>query len=226
MLSIYNKVRTVPAEAQKPIKGGRLKGMTDINPMWRIKTLTEQFGPVGQGWYYEILEKRIEEGANNEKVAFVDINLFVKFDGEWSKPIQGTGGSSFVAKEKSGLYTSDECFKMALTDAISVSCKALGIGADVYWNSDRSKYSNPYINDTKPPTPKQSKTSTKPATQIESATDGQIRAIYGICKKNNINNEDEVKAWISSKLKRKISSMRDMSKAEASNIITALNQLA
>ena len=43
-LDLYNKVRTVPPEAQKKITGGRLNGMTDINPMWRIKALTEQFG--------------------------------------------------------------------------------------------------------------------------------------------------------------------------------------
>lgn len=139
-LALYNKVRVVPSEAQKPILGGRLKGMTDINPMWRIKTLTEQFGQAGLGWYFEILEERIEEGANGEKVVFVKINLYVKNEGEWSKPIVGIGGSSFVAKEKSGLYTSEECFKMALTDAISVSCKSLGIGADVYYAKDRSKY--------------------------------------------------------------------------------------
>ena len=45
-----------------------------------------------------------------------------------------------VANEKNGLYTSDECYKMALTDAISVACKALGFGADVYWGADRTKY--------------------------------------------------------------------------------------
>lgn len=140
-LELYNKVRVVPDEAQKPIGGGRLKGMTDINPMWRIKTLTEQFGPCGKGWYFEILEERIEEGANGEKVAFTKINLYVKYGEEWSKPVQGTGGSSFIAKERSGLYTSDECFKMALTDAISVSCKSLGIGADIYYAKDRTKYS-------------------------------------------------------------------------------------
>lgn len=140
-LELYNKVRQVPIEAKKPIQGGRLKGMTDINPMWRIKTLTEQFGPCGKGWYFEILEERIEEGANGEKVAFTKINLYVKYGEEWSKPVQGTGGSSFIAKERSGLYTSDECFKMALTDAISVSCKSLGIGADIYYAKDRTKYS-------------------------------------------------------------------------------------
>ena len=48
----------------------------------------------------------------------------------------------FVAKERNGLYTSDECYKMALTDAISVACKALGFGADVYWQADRTKYTN------------------------------------------------------------------------------------
>ena len=53
-LEIYNKVRQVPESAQKTIKGGRLKGMTDINPMWRIKTLTDLFGPCGIGWYYEV----------------------------------------------------------------------------------------------------------------------------------------------------------------------------
>ena len=41
------------------------------------------------------------------------------------------------------MYTSDECYKMALTDAISVACRALGVGADVYWEADRSKYSAP-----------------------------------------------------------------------------------
>ena len=44
-LAIYNAVRNVPENAKKPIAGGPLKGKTDINPMWRIKALTEQFGP-------------------------------------------------------------------------------------------------------------------------------------------------------------------------------------
>lgn len=29
---------------------------------------------------------------------------------------------------------------MALTDAISVACKALGFGADIYWEAGRTKY--------------------------------------------------------------------------------------
>ena len=142
-LTIYNAVRSVPDIAKRQIGAGRLKGKTDINPMWRLKTLTEQFGPCGFGWKYVITDKRLEQGANGEVAAFLDIDLFVKADGVWSDAIPGTGGSAFVAKEKNGPYTSDECFKMALTDAISVACKALGFGADVYWDADKSKYDKP-----------------------------------------------------------------------------------
>ena len=139
-LTIYDKVRSVPENAKKPITGGRLKGKTDINPMWRIKTLTEQFGAVGFGWYTEIIKQWQEIGSGGEIASFVNINLFIKSGNEWSKPIVGTGGSMFVANESKGAFTSDECYKMAYTDAISVACKMLGVGADVYWDKDTTKY--------------------------------------------------------------------------------------
>ena len=50
-MTIYDACRSVPETAKKAITAGRLKGKTDINPMWRIKRLTEQFGPCGIGWY-------------------------------------------------------------------------------------------------------------------------------------------------------------------------------
>ena len=140
-MRIYDAVRSVPEEAKRAITAGRLKGKTDINPMWRIKALTEQFGPCGDGWGYTIDRLWIEEGANGEKCAFAMISLWYKReDGTRSEPVIGIGGNMLVANEKNGLYTSDECYKMALTDAISVACKALGFGADVYWGADRTKY--------------------------------------------------------------------------------------
>jgi len=140
-LKLWEQVKSVPETAKKPITGGRLNGYTDINPMWRIKTLTEQFGQCGRGWRYEITDRRMSKGAGSEIAAFVDINLYVNDPGTgWSEPIPGTGGSMFVTQEKTTLHTSDECYKMALTDAIGVACKALGVGADVYWSKDTSKY--------------------------------------------------------------------------------------
>lgn len=138
-LKLYNKFRAVPKEAQKEITGGRLKGFTDINPMWRIKQLTETYGSCGIGWYTEVVTRELREGANGEVSAFIALNLYVKND-EWSKPIYGEGGSMFVAKERNGMFTSDECFKMAYTDALSIACKSLGMGADIYFAKDRTKY--------------------------------------------------------------------------------------
>ena len=147
-LSIYERVRSVPKEAKKEIEAGRLKGKNDINPMWRIKKLTEVFGPVGFGWYTEIVRTWTEASESGEMAVFVDINLFVKKDGEWSKPIYGNGGNRLIANEKkyeNGQqvyipYLDDDAYKKAYTDAISVAAKAHGIGADVYFEKDVTKY--------------------------------------------------------------------------------------
>lgn len=141
-MEIYEASRAVPEEAQKQFSNGSFSG-TDINPMWRIKKLTELFGPCGIGWYYEVLSERSETyGAT--VMAIVDINLYIKVDGEWSKPIFGTGGNQLVKETKNGLKPSDEGYKMALTDALSVAAKALGIGADIYFSKDKTKYSDDF----------------------------------------------------------------------------------
>lgn len=134
-LSVYNKVRKVPPTALKTIGAGRLKGMSDVNPMFRIKILTEIFGVCGFGWKYEVTRQWTETYGNEIK-GFCNINLYVKMNGEWSEPIFGTGGSSFVTMERNGAYVNDEVFKMALTDALSVAMKSLGVAADVYFAKD------------------------------------------------------------------------------------------
>ena len=149
-LSIYERVRSVPKEAKKEIEAGRLKGKHDINPMWRIKALTEVFGPAGFGWYTEVVRTWTEASESGEMAVFVDINLYVKKDGEWSKPIFGNGGNKLIANEKkyeNGQqvyipYLDDDAYKKAYTDAISVAAKALGVGADVYFEKDKGKYAS------------------------------------------------------------------------------------
>lgn len=138
-MKIYNAVRSVPKEAQKEFNNGRFKG-TDINPMWRIKVLTEQFGPCGLGWYISnvTFEDKVVAG---ETLTICQLDLFVNYEGTWSQPIHGVGGNRTSTKTRSGeVSVSDEAEKMAYTDAISVACKALGIGADVYYANDRTKY--------------------------------------------------------------------------------------
>ena len=135
-LRFYEQLRHVPDYALKQIGAGRLKGMSDINPVYRIKAMTEVFGPCGIGWKYVITKQWIETYGQEVKV-FTNIDLFIKVDGEWSDAIPGTGGSAIVAIERNGAYVSDEAYKMALTDALSVAMKALGVAADVYYSKDK-----------------------------------------------------------------------------------------
>lgn len=140
-LDIWNKIKRPPETALKSIQAGRLKGMTDISPQWRYYALTEQFGPCGIGWKYEIKEHFTMPASYEQVMVFIIVDLYVKIDGEWSEPIPGMGGNALVAKEKNGLYSNDEAYKMALTDALSTAAKMLGVAADIYMGQwDGSKY--------------------------------------------------------------------------------------
>lgn len=220
-LEIYDKVREVPKNAQKNITAGRLKGMTDINPQWRIEKLTEVFGPVGIGWFAKEIKREFVDGANEEKMCFVDIELFIKVDGEWSKPIYGTGGSTFVAKESKGLYTSDEVVKMAYTDAISVACKQLGFGADIYWNKSDSKYMQKTNNNAQPVTKKVDK-------PVEKITEEQIKKIHTLFSKIEKTETQVFKNFANEKAKEnvynqfKIKSSKELTKANAIKMIELL----
>lgn len=142
-LDIYNTLKQPPKEALRAIQGGRLAGKTDINPQWRYKAMTEQFGVCGIGWKYEIVRVFSEPADEGQIFAFAEVNLFIK-QNNWSDPIPGYGGSMLVEKEKAGLHANDEGYKMAITDALSTTMKMLGVAADVYaglW--DGAKYRNP-----------------------------------------------------------------------------------
>ena len=139
-MRFFDMARAVPEDMKKPITEGRQKGLTAINNMWRIQKLTEMFGACGIGWYTEIVNTWNEEGKNGDLVKFCEIKLFVMVDGYWSEPIPGVGGAMFCSLHGNLYVTSDEALKAAYTDALSVACKALGIGADVYLEKDETKY--------------------------------------------------------------------------------------
>jgi len=136
-MKIWNAVKRPPESALKPIAAGRLKGKTDISPQWRMQVMTELFGACGDGWAYKIDDLWTEPGVDGQVFAFARVSVRI---GE-KQPIPGIGGSMLIAKESSGLHHNDEAFKMAVTDALSVALKALGVAADIYlglW--DGSKY--------------------------------------------------------------------------------------
>ena len=140
-LNIYKLLSETPKEARKTIAAGKLKGMTDINPMWRIKRMTEVFGPQGEGWKIDV-EKMEAVEAGGESMAHAVLTLsWKKEDGSWSEPIYGVGGAKLAGKGV-GDGINDEAFKMAFTDALGICMKGLGMSSDIYFEKDRTKYSS------------------------------------------------------------------------------------
>jgi len=137
----WTRMKQPPAPMLKPIRAGRLSGKSNINPQWRDRILTEEYGPCGFGWKYEIDELWTVDGADGQVFAFARVSLFVKDEDVWSAPITMVGGDMLITKETKGLYHNDEAFKMAITDALGKAAAKLGVAADVYMELwDGAKY--------------------------------------------------------------------------------------
>ena len=160
---IWDKVHKPDPTSLKTIGGGRLKGMTDINPQWRLQAATDVFGPCGIGWWYTIKELWTAPGSDGQVMAFARVDVYYRDGDVISSPVEGIGGSMMITNESKKeqqadgatkyvpyQYTNDECYKMAVTDALSVAFKALGFGAEIYagrWDGSK------YLEKPKPPEP-------------------------------------------------------------------------
>lgn len=218
---IWDAVSRPPSTALKQIKGGRLTGMTDVNPQWRYRAMTEVFGPCGQGWKYEIVRTWTEPGTEGQVLAFCEVHLWWRENhgAEWDGPIPGIGGSMLITKERDGLRTNDEGFKMATTDALSVAMKMLGVAADIYaglW--DGSKYKEEAVaptvqmprrlSEAKKPehddTPallerSVAEVNAKAEAQVTNSfiTEAQRKRLFGIFKQSG-HTKEQVSAWLAS----------------------------
>ena len=143
---IYNAGKEVSKDALKSITFGRMKGKTSIDPMWRIKKMTEIFGAKGIGWKTKkIKEDFYKDESTGETIYTIEIELYYKIDDEWSEAVEGVGSHYMFKKEKNSLHFNDEFKKMARTDAEGNAMKSLGIGANVYMGlCDGDKYQNGY----------------------------------------------------------------------------------
>jgi hypothetical protein len=176
----YENLSSPPADAVKQIKGGKLKGFSDINPQWRYEALTNEFGLCGVGWKFEIANTFTEPvPATQEMMIFVQVNLYVKEGDQWSDPIPGFGGDFLIVKDKNGIHGNDEGYKMAITDALGSAAKVIGVAADIYRGRMESKYSRPAA----PPAPKPQ--APKAPRKVDS-----LRAIAAAAKEIGVTNDD------------------------------------
>ena len=129
--------RTDPNHTKRFSRAGGFKG-TATKPIWVYRRLTEQFGAVGQGWGHFHPEFQVVPGAEGEVLVYCTVECW---HGTRDNSFFGVGGDKAVAKNKNGLFSDDEAFKKAFTDAVMNAFKSLGVAADVHMGLfDDDKY--------------------------------------------------------------------------------------
>ncbi len=130
--------KTDPAHTKGFSRAGGFKG-TALKPIWIVQRLTEQFGPVGEGWGMEEPTFHLVHGQDGEVLVYCHVRCWHTNPGQF---FYGVGGDKVITKRSSGqLFHDDEAFKKAYTDAINNAFKFVGVGADVHMGQfDDSKY--------------------------------------------------------------------------------------
>lgn len=136
-MSLWDRLQYTEQSATKKVTGGKIPGALDINPTWRMKRMTEMFGPMGKGWGWELNEKWIDE-IEGKKFAYVMLTVWWSEDGGKTRYLVGphVGGTSMSMAK-------DEAWKQSITDAFGKCASGLGVAADIYEGKwDDSKYQN------------------------------------------------------------------------------------
>lgn len=142
-LALWKRVeKTSPGST----KAAKVNGMqiTVIDGYGMIRKATEQFGPLGIGWGYEVLEERWDEGApfalkQEDGTAYqviarthtIKLLLWYKHDGQRGEVTQ-YGHTQALYRSKWGATDDGEAPKKSLMDAIKKSLSMLGFSADVF----------------------------------------------------------------------------------------------
>jgi hypothetical protein len=146
-LKLWDKVKTTDPDSTKAYQGaGGFRG-TAINSTYQIRKATEQFGPVGIGWGWQIISERIEDGhpivgkdAEGKSVVYesaytkihtLHLRLWYMLDGQRGE-VDHFGHTPFVYVNKHGMQVEAEPSKKSLTDAIGKCLSMLGFSADIF----------------------------------------------------------------------------------------------
>lgn len=130
-LKLWNDVeKTNPAHTKK-VKLGR--AITAIDPYQQIKNATAQFGPVGQGWGWEV--KRVDIFETKEVSVLVRVWV-----GDQDHYVEQFGQNNIYTDNAQKKKDTDH-MKKAVTDGVTKCLSCMGFNADVFLGLfDDNKY--------------------------------------------------------------------------------------
>ena len=156
-LHIWKRVQRTDPRFTKPLEGVGFAG-TSINSNYMIMRATEIFGPIGEGWGYEVLEEKFIDGKplvepvldeRNKQVAtrflrdgdgslFCERNHSIKIrfwyiiECETRGEFESYGATPYRYQTNYGIRVDSEVIKKSLTDAIKKALSMLGFSSDVF----------------------------------------------------------------------------------------------
>ncbi|UBH63115.1 hypothetical protein [Proteus vulgaris] len=156
-LSIWKSVQRTDPRFTKPLEGMGFIG-TSINSTYMFMRATEIFGPIGEGWGYEVLEEKFIDGKplvepvldeRNKQVAtrflrdgdgslFCEQNHSIKIrfwyiiECETRGEFESYGATPYRYQTNYGIKVDGEVIKKSLTDAIKKALSMLGFSSDVF----------------------------------------------------------------------------------------------
>lgn len=156
-LSIWKRVQRTDARFTKPLEGMGFVG-TSINSTYMFMRATEIFGPIGEGWGYEVIEEKLIDGKplvepvldeRNKQVAtrflrdgdgslFCEQNHSIKIrfwyiiECETRGEFESYGATPYRYQTQYGMKVDGEAIKKSLTDAIKKALSMLGFSSDVF----------------------------------------------------------------------------------------------
>ena len=139
-MSHWDALKTTDPKYTKLVTFGRK--FTSINSQWQLQRMTERFGPIGQGWGYDVVHS-IERIRDDYVLAIADVTIWWRPDFDMDKcgygPVRGM--CPLVEKGKNGIHDDDDAGKKAMTDALTKGLSHLGLSADVFLGLfDDNKY--------------------------------------------------------------------------------------
>ena len=134
-MDIWNKLSKSDPKYLKKVSFGS-RSFTAIDPQYQVRMMTEQFGPVGDGWGWHN-ETQFINLANGDTAVVANVTVWHGSQGNVFGPF--TGCRKFFDSEKGRL--AEDAPKMAITDGLTKALSHIGCNADVFLGEmDGNKY--------------------------------------------------------------------------------------
>ncbi|MBM1817188.1 hypothetical protein JQW92_18240 [Sulfitobacter pseudonitzschiae] len=135
-LRYWDRFDDIDPKFTKPITGKAYKG-TSPNPQYVIKCLTEIFGPVGEGFGWDVVAEDFTP-MGDELLHWCRIKFWHT---DRANTFDSYGQTKAIMKTKNGFMSDEDAPKKSLTDAVIKAASHVGIAANIFLGRwDDQKY--------------------------------------------------------------------------------------